>query len=279
VGELLERDDDLGALSAAVDEAAGGRGRVVLVGGEAGIGKTSLLRSLRERIDSAVTFLIGACEPLSVPVPLGPWREIVEAATGRDLADAGTDDRIVLAREVAKALEQRAPVMAAIEDVHWADPLTLDLLRLLARRVEQMHAAIVVTFREDEVASNTALGLAETMHTMANAWLDIAREPEVRQLMLLDAPSVIGWTEYREMSQQNSVARAEQLLNAAIEAGQLKPQPLRPLALVLLGALAEAAMYLARAENPDQAREEARAVVRDLIDGLLRPSPSAGADG
>ena len=116
---------------------------------------------------------------------------------------------------------------------------------------------------------------ADTMHAMANAWLDIAREPEVRQLMLLDAPSVIGWTEYREMSQQNSVARAEQLLAAAIEAGQLKPQPLRPLALVLLGALEEAAMYLARAENPD----EARAVVRDLIDGLLRPSPSPGADG
>lgn len=120
---------------------------------------------------------------------------------------------------------------------------------------------------------------AETMHAMANAWLDIAREPEVRQLMLLDAPSVIGWSEYREMSQQNSVARAEQLLNAAIEAGQLKPQPLRPLALVLLGALEEAALYLARAENPDQAREEARAVVRDLIDGLLRPSAARAPDG
>ncbi|MGH2886852.1 MAG: AAA family ATPase [Solirubrobacteraceae bacterium] len=158
MGELLERDDDLGALSAAVDEAAGGRGSMVLVGGEAGIGKTSLLRGLRERIDASVTFLVGACEPLSVPVPLGPWREIVEAATGRDLADAGTDDRIVLAREAAKALEQRAPAVAAIEDVHWADPLTLDLLRLLARRVEQMDAVIVVTFREGEVASNPALG-------------------------------------------------------------------------------------------------------------------------
>jgi AcrR family transcriptional regulator len=132
---------------------------------------------------------------------------------------------------------------------------------------------------EASVAAARPKTPAETMHAMANAWLDIAREPEVRQLMLLDAPSVIGWTEYREMSQQNSVVRAEELLKAAIEAGQLKPQPLRPLALVLLGALEEAAMYLARAENPDQARDEARAVVRDLIDGLLRPSPSRGADG
>lgn len=110
---------------------------------------------------------------------------------------------------------------------------------------------------------------ADTMHAMANAWLDIASEPEVRQLMLLDAPGVIGWAEYREMSQQNSVAAAEELLSAAIEAGQLRPQPLRPLALIVLGALDEAAIYLARAENPSEAREEVRAVVRDLIDGLL----------
>ena len=113
---------------------------------------------------------------------------------------------------------------------------------------------------------------ADTMHAMANAWLDIAVEPEVRQLMLLDAPSVIGWREYREMSESNSVQRAEALLKAAIDAGQLRPQPLRPLALVLLGALEEAAIYLASAEDPAKARDEVRAVVRDLIDGILEGS-------
>ena len=110
---------------------------------------------------------------------------------------------------------------------------------------------------------------ADTMHAMAEAWLDIAGEHEVQQLMLLDAPSVIGWREYRELSQSNSIESAEALLNAAIEAGQLRPQPLRPLALVMLGALEEAAMYLAGADDPAQAREEVRAVVRDLIDGIL----------
>jgi AcrR family transcriptional regulator len=113
---------------------------------------------------------------------------------------------------------------------------------------------------------------ADTMHAMADAWLDIAGEPEVQQLMLLDAPSVIGWREYRELSQNNSIESAEELLKAAIAAGQLRPQPLRPLALVLLGALEEAAMYLAGAEDPAQAREEVRAVVRDLIDGILTGS-------
>jgi AcrR family transcriptional regulator len=114
---------------------------------------------------------------------------------------------------------------------------------------------------------------ADTMHAMADAWLDIAAEPEVRQLMLLDAPSVIGWVEYREMSQRNALESAEQLIKAAIEAGQLRPQPLRPLAIVLLGALDEAAIYLASADDPAQAREEVRAVVRDLIDGFLIGNP------
>jgi AcrR family transcriptional regulator len=114
---------------------------------------------------------------------------------------------------------------------------------------------------------------ADTMHAMAGAWFDIAGEPEIRQLMLLDGPSVIGWREYREMSQNNSVESAEALLQAAIDAGQLKPQPLRPLALVLLGALEEAAMYLADADDPAKAREEVGAVIRDLIDGLLIGSP------
>jgi AcrR family transcriptional regulator len=144
--------------------------------------------------------------------------------------------------------------------------------------IEAMDVEIIERI-EASVAAAQPKTPADTMHAMANAWLDIAAEPEVRRLMLVDAPSVIGWAEYREMSQSNSVEAAEQLLNAAIEAGQLRPQPVRPLALVLLGAFEEAAMYLARAEDPAQAREEVRAVVRDLIDGLLRPSGARGADG
>ena len=110
---------------------------------------------------------------------------------------------------------------------------------------------------------------AEALHAAADAWLDIAREPEVRQLMLLDAPSVIGWAEYRAMSQRNAMGAAEELLGAAIQAGELRPQPIRPLAIVLLGAFDEAAMYLAGVEDSEQEGEHIRAVVHDLIDGLL----------
>jgi AcrR family transcriptional regulator len=134
-----------------------------------------------------------------------------------------------------------------------------DKAALFRAVVEAMDQEIIDRVQASVVAARPKTPV-DTMHAMTDAWLDIAAEPEVRQLMLLDAPSVIGWAEYREMSQQNSVVAAEELLNAAIEAGQLRPQPLRPLALVLLGALDEAAMYLARAENPDEAREDVRAV-------------------
>ncbi len=146
-----------------------------------------------------------------------------------------------------------------------------DKAALFRAVIEAMDVEIIERI-EAAVAAAQPRTPADTMHAMAGAWLDIAGEPEVRQLMLVDAPSVIGWAEYREMSQSNSVEAAEQLLQAAIEAGQLRPQPLRPLALVLLGAFEEAAMYLARSDDPVHAREEVRAVVRDLIDGLLTGS-------
>jgi len=143
----------------------------------------------------------------------------------------------------------------------------------LFRAVAEALDAEIIERLQATVAAARPQTPADAMHVMANAWLDIAAEPEVRQLMLLDAPSVIGWVEYREMSQRNALESAEQLLQAAIEAGQLRLQPLRPLAIVVLGALDEAAIYLASAEDPARAREEVRAVVRDLINGFLIGSP------
>src|SRR5579871_1257574 len=131
MARLLERDEELAVLGTAVARAAEGAGSVVLVGGEAGIGKTSLVRALAERRGAEVSFLLGACEPLSVPVPLAPWREVLDAAGGGDLEG---DDRLLLARSLLGALRNRAPAVVVIEDAHWADPLTLDLVRMLAGR-------------------------------------------------------------------------------------------------------------------------------------------------
>jgi predicted ATPase len=172
---VLEREDELEALVRAVDGAIRGRGCLVLMGGEAGSGKTSLVRELRARSSERVTFLAGACEPLSVPVPLGALRALLEGAGGGDLTEAGSGDRLVLARRLMGALVEQSPAVAVIEDLHWADPSTLELLRILARRAEEIGVVIIATYRDDEVSANRSLGLLLG---------DLATNPVVRRIAL-----------------------------------------------------------------------------------------------
>jgi AcrR family transcriptional regulator len=119
---------------------------------------------------------------------------------------------------------------------------------------------------------------AAALRIAADAWLDIASEPEVRQLVLLDAPSVLGWAGFREISLRYGLGMTEQLLTAAIDAGEIKRQPTRPLATVMIGALDEAAMSIANAEDPEQEKTDVRKVIHNLIDGLLiKPRRPASA--
>ena len=234
---LLERDGELETLARAVDQADAGRGCLVLVGGEAGIGKTSLVRALRDRVGERVSFLVGACEPLSVPVPLGPFRELTEAAGAGDLTSLASDDRLVLVRAVEHALERRAPVVAVIEDVHWADPLTLDLVRLLARRVERMRAAVIVTFRDDEAAGNQALSLllgdlagGSTVRRVAMRGLS---EGAVRELA---APTGLDAAEVTRVTGGNPFLVVE-----TISAGDRLPASVRDATLARVGRLGPSA--------------------------------------
>jgi len=232
VARLLERDEELGRLLQAARDAVAGRGSLTLVSGEAGIGKTTLVRALHDRLPANCTMLTGACEPLSVPVPLGPLREIVEAAGGGDLTELAGDDRLAQARAVARALQQRGPVVAVVEDAHWADPPTLDVIRLLARRVADTHAALVVTLRDDEVAANSALGLLLG---------DLAGASTVRlRLGALSASAV------RELAGSGGLDTAELvratggnpfLVTEAVAAGHRLPASVRDAALARAGRL------------------------------------------
>ena len=137
---LLEREHELLMLTQLVDAACDGSGGVLLITGEAGIGKTSLVRAIRQSARGRATFLMGACEPLSVPVPLGPIRELAAAAGRRDLVDGGGDDRLTLARSLLDALVSRTPALVVLEDAHWADPATLDVIRLKGPHGERVPA-------------------------------------------------------------------------------------------------------------------------------------------
>jgi DNA-binding CsgD family transcriptional regulator/tetratricopeptide (TPR) repeat protein len=148
--ELLERGDLLAALREARDEG----GRLLFVGGEAGVGKTVLVRAFTAGARGRV--IAGACENLTTPAPLGPFVEI-----GRQLGGALAElvAREAAPRDVALALLADladAPVVV-VEDVHWADQATLDALRVLGRRVDATDALVLATYRDDEIEGDHPL--------------------------------------------------------------------------------------------------------------------------
>jgi AcrR family transcriptional regulator len=105
------------------------------------------------------------------------------------------------------------------------------------------------------------------------AFLDECAEPGFQQIVLHDAPAVLGWERWREIAAANGLGLIEASLIAAIEAGEIRPLPVKPTAHLLLGALDEAAMLLARSSDP-AGRAEITSVLLMLIDSFAAPLPS-----
>ena len=151
--ELLGRVDELGVLHGCVAEmAAHGRGGVVLAFGEAGIGKTALLRQFHDELPRRVTALWGTCDPLFTPRPLGPLLEPAAELGGEPealLAARATPYDVGVA--LVEALGAITPAALIVEDVHWADEATLDVVRLLGRRAEACGFLLVLSYRSDRL--------------------------------------------------------------------------------------------------------------------------------
>jgi AcrR family transcriptional regulator len=111
-------------------------------------------------------------------------------------------------------------------------------------------------------------GALETLQRGADAFLDRCLEREVQQVVLLDAPAVLGWERWREIGARYGLGLIEALLSAGMEQGEVRRQPVTPLAHALLGALDEVAMYVARAEDPRAARREVGETLAGLVRGL-----------
>jgi DNA-binding CsgD family transcriptional regulator/tetratricopeptide (TPR) repeat protein len=149
---MLERDAELAALAAAIRAAGDGRGSAVLISGEAGIGKSSLVEALRSQLPAEGRMFVGYCDDLTTPRTLGPFRDLV-GSVGTELSEAVTDgdrDRLLPAL-LAELNWPSHPAVLVIEDVHWADEATLDALRYLVRRVAALPAVVVLTYRDDEL--------------------------------------------------------------------------------------------------------------------------------
>jgi predicted ATPase len=158
---LLERELPLAALGDYADQARHGAGRLVLVAGEAGVGKTTLLDQFAAGLTGA-RWCWGACDGLFTPRPLGAFLDIADQLdgdlAGRYRAQAARDELFsALLGGLAWSGGLRVVV---VEDIHWADEATLDLLRFLARRIRELPVLIVATYREDELAASYPLRVA-----------------------------------------------------------------------------------------------------------------------
>jgi hypothetical protein len=161
VSGLLERDAELAVLAERYRQVAAGRGGVVLLCGEAGLGKTSLVEHfaavLRRGSPRPAWFLVGLCEDLLTPSPLGAIHDMAqwapEHARTALLAAGNAATAAVVLAELART--SPGPVVLVVEDVHWADEATLDVLRVLSRRIGTVPALLVASYRDDELDGRT----------------------------------------------------------------------------------------------------------------------------
>src|SRR6266511_2580240 len=146
---LLERARELAALEGSL---AAGAGRLVLVGGEAGAGKTALVRSFCDAHRGSARILWGACDALFTPRPLLPFIDVAPVIGGELEELVGSGARpYEIAAALIRELARGAPAVLVLEDLHWADEATLDVLSVIARRIEGVPALVIASYRDDEL--------------------------------------------------------------------------------------------------------------------------------
>ncbi|MDT7790710.1 MAG: hypothetical protein QOD59_146, partial [Mycobacterium sp.] len=161
---LLERESVLTQLGELEQRAGRGAGQVVLLRGEAGVGKTAVIRRFLADLDDRLRVLRGSCDPLATPRPLGPLIDMLAQLPGPQASElAAAIDRggveAIYAGLLALFTDGNTWV-CAVEDVQWVDGATLDLLRFLARRVGSLPVLLLVSYRDDEVGAQHPLAVA-----------------------------------------------------------------------------------------------------------------------
>ncbi len=182
--QLVERESFFSLLQTKFGRVAGGEGHSMLLCGEAGIGKTSLVNAFcRLHKDDALIFH-GSCDALTTPRPLAPVYDIASQLR-RDLwgKHEHSDDRAALFTAVFHELEQQnKPVLIIFEDIHWADEATLDFIKFLARRIKRVPGLFILTYRDNEINAR---------HPMRNLLGQLSPDTFTRmQLSPLSRPAV-----------------------------------------------------------------------------------------
>jgi AcrR family transcriptional regulator len=142
-----------------------------------------------------------------------------------------------------------------------------DKTELFAAVLEKVEGEVAARMGEAIAASNLT-DPVEVMRLGAEFWLDVCSDPEVQRIVLVDAPAVLGWARWTEIGDRYNTGMVRALLTNAVETGRIPPQPIEATVLTILGAMREATLYVARAEDHDQARKDAGAVMNRLIRAL-----------
>ena len=198
---LLEREAQLAALASYAGEARKAQGRLVLVAGEAGVGKSALVEQLQRNLPGASWFW-GACDGLFTPRPLGPLFDIA-AKLGGELLEACRADaprEALFGALLRQVSEPGALHVVVVEDVHWADEATIDLLRFLGRRIRDATVLLIVTYRDDGLAAGDPLLLALG---------DLATQRSVRRVSL--APLSAGAVQVMAGGSERDAAELREL--------------------------------------------------------------------
>ena len=169
----IEPSDPHARLADAVTAARAGRGRLILVSGEAGAGKTTLVRSVAA--DAEPPALWGFCEPFATPRPAGPFRDVAQLLWPTRAGDR--TDTTVLPDRLLRWMSG-GPTVTVIEDAHWIDSASADILRFLGRRISDLPAAVIVTARDGEAGTGA---LWEALGDLAGGSVDRVRVPALSE--------------------------------------------------------------------------------------------------
>jgi len=157
--ELLERKDYLDELSQLVTDVSAGEGKTVLLSGEAGIGKTSLIKYFIDDLNSDTEILWGGCDALFTPRPLGPLYDIAYQVKSNLIKMLENEEKVIsIFSAFQNYLESTSHLkVIIIEDVHWADEATLDFIKFLSRRINRAKSILILSYRDEEISRNHPL--------------------------------------------------------------------------------------------------------------------------
>jgi AcrR family transcriptional regulator len=208
-------------------------------------------------------------------------KKLSEPVMQRTQADRRAATRAALVTAARPLFAQRGYAAVGTEEIVRAAGVTRGALYHHFGGKEALFLAVFEQVEQElldqigaRVAASGVIDPLAALRAGVDEMLALAADPGLAQITLLDAPAVLGWERWREIGWRYGMGLTEAVLKAAVEAGEIREQPLRPLAHVLLGALDEAALYVARADDQKAARAQMGAVLEALLDGL-RPAPKA----